>query len=45
MLNGTSNEYDLQSAYNSTGLLGVITELSQVFLAIYDTTPSPFTYT
>ena len=45
MLNGTSNEYDLQSVYNVDGFLGVITELSQVCLAIYDTDIIPFPYT
>ena len=45
ILNSTSNEYDLQSAYNGNGFLGTITELSQVFLAIYDTGISSHTYT
>ena len=45
ILNNTSNEYDLQSAYNGNGFLGTITELSQVFLAIYDTGMPPYTYT
>ena len=45
MLNGTSNEYDLQSVYTANRFLGVITELSQIFLAIYDTTISPYSYT
>ena len=44
-LNNTSNEYDLQSVYNGNGFLGIITDLSQVFLAIYDTAVSPHTYT
>ena len=43
--NNTSNEYDLQSVYNGISYIGVITELSQVFLAIYDTGISPYTYT
>ena len=43
--NNTSNEYDLQSVYNGNGFLGIITELSQVYLTMYDTTVSPYTYT
>ena len=42
MLNTTSAEYDLQSVYNCISYVGVTTELPQVFLAIYDTTPSPY---
>ena len=45
ILNGTSNEYDLQSVYNGNGFIGTITELSQVYLAIYDTSAQPFLYT
>ena len=45
VLNNTSNEYDLQSVYNGNSYIGIITDLSQVFLAIYDTTVSPQTYT
>ena len=45
ILNNTSNEYDLQSVYNGNSYIGMITELPQVFLAIYDTTVSPSTYT
>ena len=45
ILTGTSNEYDLQSVCNVNGLLGVITELAQVFLAICDTGIIPFSYT
>ena len=44
-MNITSNEYDLQSVYNANSHIGSITDLSQVFLAIYDTTVSPSTYT
>ena len=44
ILNNTSNEYDLQSVYNGNGFLGIITELSQVFLAIYDTETTPYNY-
>ena len=45
ILNGTSNEYDLQSLYNGNSFIGIITELSQVYLAMYDTGISPYTYT
>ena len=37
ILNNTSNEYTLQGVYNANSDIGSITELSQVFLAIYDT--------
>ena len=45
ILNNTSNEYDLQSVYNGNSYIGVITELSQVFLALYDTGTNPSSYT
>ena len=45
ILNNTSNDYDLQSVYNGNSYIGIITDLSQVFLAMYDTTVSPQTYT
>ena len=45
ILNSTGNEYDLQSVYNCNSYIGIITDLSQVFLSIYDTTVSPQTYT
>ena len=45
-MNGTSNEYDLQSIYNGNGFVGIIiTELSNISLAIYDTSIQPFIYT
>ena len=44
-LNGTSNEYDLQSVYTGKNIVGAITELSQVCLTICDTNIQPFTYT
>ena len=44
-LNNTSNEYTLQGVYNANPYIGSITELQQVFLAIYDTTVSPQTHT
>ena len=44
-LNNTSNEYTLQGVYTANAYIGSITELQQVFLAIYDTAVSPFTYT
>ena len=45
ILNGTSNRYDIQAVYNGKGFIGVLTESSQVFLAIYDANLQPFTYT
>ena len=45
ILNGTSNEYDLRSVYNGNGFIGVMTELSQVCFAIYDTNVQPFVNT
>ena len=39
------NEYTLQGVYNGNSYIGTITGLSQAFLAIYDTTVSPQTYT
>ena len=44
-LDNTSNGYTLQGVYNANGFIGSITDLSQVFLAIYDTSVSPSTYT
>ena len=43
--NGTSNDYDSQSAYNGNGFIGTTTPLQQVYLAIYDTRAQPFVYT
>ena len=45
ILNSTSNEYTLQGVYNANSYIGIITELSQVYLAIYDTNAQPFVYT
>ena len=45
IFNTTSNEYTLQGVNTANGFIGSITELQQVFLAIYDTTVSPQTYT
>ena len=45
ILNNTSTEYTLQGVYNANSYIGSITELSQVFLAIYDTETSPHNYT
>ena len=36
VVNGASNEYTLQSVYNANGYIGTITSLSQVYLAMYD---------
>ena len=44
-LNNTSNDYSLQGESNANGFIGTINDLSQVCLAIYDTTNSPYTYT
>ena len=44
-LNNTSNGYDLRSVYNGDSYICTITDLSQVFLAIYDTGTPPNTYT
>ena len=45
ILNNTSDEHTLQGVCNANGFIGSITDLSQVFLAIYDTAVSPQTYT
>ena len=45
ILNNTSNEYTLQGVCTANGFIGSITELQQVFLAIYDTAVFPHTYT
>ena len=45
MFNRTSNDYDLHSVYNGNGRIGIITELPQVYLAIYGTNAQPFVYT
>ena len=45
MLNNTSNKYTLQGVYNANSYIGIITELSQVYLAIYGTNAQPFVYT
>ena len=45
ILDNTSNEYTIQGVYTANGFIGSTTELSQVFLAIYDTTVSPYSYT
>ena len=45
ILNNTSNKYNLQSAFTANGFIGTITGLSQVYLTLYDTEISPYTYT
>ena len=45
ILNNTSNEYTIQGVYGANSYIVSITELSQVFLAIYGTTVSPYSYT
>ena len=44
VLNNTSNEYTLQGVYTANSYIGTITELSQVYLAVYDTNLNPQTY-
>ena len=44
-LNNTSNEYTVQGIYTANGFVGGITELPQVFLAIYGTTVFPYSFT
>ena len=43
-MNNTSNECTVQGADTANGFIGSITELQQVFLAIYDTSVSPYSY-
>ena len=43
--NWTSNEYGSQPAYNGNGFLGIISDLAQVYLTMYDTAISQYTYT
>ena len=43
--NGTSNEYDLQSVFKGSGFIGMISILSQVYVTMYGTAISPYTYT
>ena len=45
ILNNTSNGYTLQGVYNANSYIGSINALQDVYLAIYDTTASPHTYT
>ena len=40
-----TNTYTLQGVYTANGFIGSISELQQVFLAMYDTAVSPHTYT
>ena len=42
--NSTSNGYTLQGVYNANSYIGITTDLSQVFLAIYGTGISSYTY-
>ena len=39
------NGFLLQSVYNGNGFLGIISDSSQVYLTMYDTTVSPYTDT
>ena len=45
MLDNTSNGYTLQGVDNANSYIGTITELSQVYLAMYDIPLECFTYT
>ena len=45
ILNNTSNEYTLQGVNNANSYIGSINALRDVYLALYDTTVSPQTYT
>ena len=45
ILNSSSNEYTLQGVYNANSYIGSINALQDVYLAMYDTTVSPQTYT
>ena len=45
IVNSTSNEYTLQGVCTANGFIGSITELQQVFLAIYGKAVLPHTYT
>ena len=45
ILNNTSNEYTLQGVYTANSYIGTINALQDVYLAIYDTSISPSTYT
>mgnify|MGYP003340965473 CR=1 FL=1 len=44
VLNGTSNEYTLQGVYTANSYIGTINTLQDVYLALYDTTTSPYSY-
>ena len=45
ILNNTSNEYTLQGVYTANSYIGSINALQGVYLALYDTSISPTTYT
>ena len=45
ILNSTSNEYTLQGVYNANSYIGTITQLQEVYLALYDTSTNPQSYT
>ena len=45
ILKNTSNEYTLQGVYTANSYIGTINALQDVYLAIYDTSISPSTYT
>ena len=45
ILNNTSNEYTTQGVYTASSHTGIINTLRNVYLAMYDTAISPYTYT
>ena len=45
VLKNISSEYTLQSVYTANGFIGSITTLQDVYLAMYDTEISSFSYT
>ena len=44
VLNNTSNEYTIQGVYTANSYIGTINSLQDVYLALYDTTTSPYSY-
>jgi len=45
VLKNTSNEYTIQGVYTANSYIGTITELQDVYLALYDTNTNPNSYT
>ena len=44
VLKNTSNEYTIQGVYTANSYIGTINTLQDVYLALYDTTTSPYSY-